>query len=91
MPTTKEPWKSSIWRDRPAFLYSRRPLARYVGRPAAEFLKIEPAAGIVLLVCAAVAMVWANSPWADSYEALWGMDITLQLGDFAIHHSARDW
>jgi len=87
----KEPWNSSIWRDRPTFLYSRRPLARYVGRPAAEFLKIEPAAGIVLLVCTVAAMLWGNSPWAASYESVWGMEITLHFGDFDLHHSLRDW
>jgi NhaA family Na+:H+ antiporter len=91
MTQSKEPWKSPIWRSEPAFLYSRAPLARYVGRPAAEFLKIEPAAGVVLVICACLAMLWANSPWASSYEALWGMDITVSFGDFAIHHSLQDW
>ncbi|MQM24249.1 Na+/H+ antiporter NhaA [Glycomyces sp. NEAU-7082] len=72
-------------------MYSRKPLARWVGRPAAEFLKIEPAAGVVLVVCAAVAMLWANSPWAASYESLWGLDISIHVGDFELHHSLRDW
>ncbi|MDN3240694.1 Na+/H+ antiporter NhaA [Glycomyces tritici] len=91
MTQSKEPWKSPIWRSEPAFLYSRRPLARYVGRPAAEFLTIEPAAGVVLVVCAVVAMLWANSPWAASYEAVWGLDITFAFGDFALHHTLQDW
>ncbi|HEX2145497.1 MAG TPA: Na+/H+ antiporter NhaA [Glycomyces sp.] len=91
MQSTKEPWKSQIWRAQPAFLYSHRPLARYVGRPAAAFLKIEPAAGIVLLVCAVAAMLWANSPWASSYESVWGMDITLHFGAFELHHTLKDW
>jgi len=91
MTESKEPWKSPIWRSEPAFLYSRRPLARYVGRPAAEFLKIEPAAGVVLVVCAVVAMLWANSPWSDSYDAVWGLDITLRFGDFELHHTLKDW
>jgi NhaA family Na+:H+ antiporter len=87
----QEPWKSPIWRSDPAFLYSERPLARYVGRPAAEFLKIEPAAGIVLLLCAVAAMLWANSPWGGSYFALWGTDITVQVGDFTLSHTLQDW
>lgn len=91
MTQSKEPWKSPLWRSEPAFLYSRRPLARYVGRPAAEFLKIEPAAGVVLVACAVIAMLWANSPWAASYEAVWGLDITFQFGDFALHHTLKDW
>ncbi|GAA1666327.1 Na+/H+ antiporter NhaA [Glycomyces endophyticus] len=92
MPTaSKEPWKSSIWRARPSFLYSRRPLARYVGRPAAEFLTIEPAAGVVLVVCAVVALAWANSPFAPAYDALWGLDVTIHAGDFELHHTLREW
>ncbi|SDD92546.1 Na+/H+ antiporter NhaA [Glycomyces harbinensis] len=91
MTQSKEPWKSPIWRSEPAFLYSRRSLARYVGRPAAEFLKIEPAAGVVLVICAVLAMLWANSPWAASYETVWGLDITFQFGDFTLHHTLKDW
>ncbi|RRR95654.1 Na+/H+ antiporter NhaA [Glycomyces terrestris] len=91
MTLPEEPWKSDIWRNRPAFLYSRRPIARYVGRPAAEFLKIEPAAGVVLVVCAVLAMLWANSPWSASYDAVWGLDVTFAFGDFELHHTLRDW
>jgi NhaA family Na+:H+ antiporter len=91
MSLPEEPWKSDIWRSRPAFLYSRRPIARYVGRPAAEFLKIEPAAGVVLVVCAVLAMLWANSPWAASYDAVWGLDVTFRFGGFELHHTLRDW
>nr|WP_255671812.1 Na+/H+ antiporter NhaA [Glycomyces amatae] len=72
-------------------MYSRKPLARYVGRPAAEFLKIEPAAGVVLVACAVVALLWANSPWAASYQAVWGLDITIHVGSFELHHSLKDW
>ncbi|MCD0444443.1 Na+/H+ antiporter NhaA [Glycomyces sp. A-F 0318] len=91
MTESKEPWKSPIWRSEPAFLYSRRPLARYVGRPTAEFLKIEPAAGVVLVACAVVAMLWANSPWAASYEAVWGLEISFHFGGFELHHTLQDW
>jgi Na+:H+ antiporter, NhaA family len=36
-----------------------------------RFINVEAASGIVLLVAAAVALGWANSPWAHSYESLW--------------------
>lgn len=35
---------------------------------------------MVLLACAAIAMVWANSPWAHSYHALWETPLTLGVG-----------
>jgi NhaA family Na+:H+ antiporter len=36
----------------------------------AEILREETVGGALLVVAAAVALVWANSPWADSYEAM---------------------
>lgn len=46
-------------------------LAKLATRPLERFLQIEAASGILLLVVAAVALGWANSPWAASYFALW--------------------
>ncbi|MHA6619522.1 Na+/H+ antiporter NhaA [Pseudonocardia sp. DLS-67] len=36
----------------------------------ARFLRTETVGGMVLLVATAVALVWANSPWSDAYQAL---------------------
>lgn len=57
-------------------------LARFASRPLERFLRIEAASGILLLVSAAVALVWANSPWADSYLHFWHTPIGLRLGTF---------
>lgn len=57
---------------------------RRVVAPVAEvarFLRTETVGGIVLLVAAAVALVWANSPWAPAYEAL----RELTVGPAALH------
>jgi NhaA family Na+:H+ antiporter len=50
------------------------------GRPLERFLRIEAASGIVLLLAAAAALIWANSPWSQSYAALWHTTVGLQLG-----------
>lgn len=51
-----------------------------------EVLRKETVGGILLVALAFVAIVWANSPWAESYFALrdfrvgyepWGLDLTL--------------
>jgi NhaA family Na+:H+ antiporter len=44
-------------------------------------LHAAPAGGLVLLACAVVAMVWANSPWAHSYHVLWETPIAIGVGD----------
>jgi Na+:H+ antiporter, NhaA family len=40
-----------------------------------RFISVEAASGVVLLLAAAVALVWANSPFASSYEALWHLNL----------------
>ncbi|WP_253907413.1 Na+/H+ antiporter NhaA, partial [Arthrobacter sp. 35/47] len=35
-----------------------------------EILRKETVGGILLVAAALIAIVWANSPWADSYFAL---------------------
>ena len=52
-----------------------------------RFLHLEAASGVVLLLAAAVALVWANSPFADSYHDLWHLPLTLGIGDFSISRS----
>jgi NhaA family Na+:H+ antiporter len=56
-----------------------------------RFLAIEAASGIVLLVAAALALVWANSPWRDAYVALWHQQIGLQIGSFALNRDLHFW
>ena len=45
-----------------------------------RFSHIEAVSGIVLLLAAIAALVWANSPAADSYEHFWHTQVTLGLG-----------
>ncbi|MBC8090837.1 MAG: Na+/H+ antiporter NhaA [Pseudonocardia sp.] len=48
-------------------------IARRLVAPVNEFaryLRTETVGGIVLLVAAAVALLWANSPWSGTYEAV---------------------
>jgi NhaA family Na+:H+ antiporter len=49
-----------------------------------EFTRLEAAGGIVLLLAAAAALVWANSPWAQSYDALWNTPVMIGFGGFGL-------
>lgn len=57
--------------------------ARFVGRPVDRFLRVEAASGIVLLAAATVALVWANSPWAEAYTNFWHTPLGLRIGSFS--------
>ena len=46
-----------------------------------RFLGIEAAGGILLIFAAAIALIWANSPWSDSYFDLWNTEINLSIGE----------
>jgi NhaA family Na+:H+ antiporter len=55
-------------------------LVRLAGRPLERFLRIQAASGIALLAASAVALVWANSPWAASYDRLWQLPLGVRFG-----------
>ena len=57
-----------------------------------EILRKETVGGVVLLVAAAAALIWANSPWSESYFAIrdaelggqWlGLHLNLSVGEWA--------
>lgn len=56
-----------------------------------HFLHVEATSGIVLLIAAAAALLWANSPFAHSYHDLWNLPITLRLGEFVFVRSVHFW
>lgn len=80
-----------IWTQGPVYLASNKPLARLVARPAREFLRIEAAGSILLLIAAAAAIIWANSPWATSYDSFWHTHITLDAGPLHLDESLQHW
>lgn len=62
-----------------------------VASPLRAFLHAESAGGIVLVVAAAAALVWANSPAADGYVQFWQQKITLGGGQASVSHDLRHW
>jgi Na+:H+ antiporter, NhaA family len=67
-----------------------KPLARLARIAAGQldlFFHTEAASGILLLAAAAVALAWANSPWAASYVALWHTSVGFHVGHFAFRNS----
>jgi Na+:H+ antiporter, NhaA family len=50
-------------------------------RRIAEVLRRETVGGVLLIVAAAVALIWANTPWADAYTAL----RDFHIGPSALH------
>ncbi|WP_257385736.1 Na+/H+ antiporter NhaA [Tahibacter caeni] len=56
-----------------------------------RFLHIEAVSGIVLVAAAVVALVWANSPVAASYDALWHTPLSIGIGSHVFSQSLHFW
>src|SRR5215472_2504463 len=59
--------------------------------PFVSFAKMEAASGILLVASTIVALVWANSPWADSYHAIWNAPVSIGFGQFTLSETRQDW
>lgn len=56
-----------------------------------EFFRLEAAGGITLIAAAALALIAANSPAVDGYEAFRGYVLKIGAGDFAIAKPLLLW
>src|SRR3712207_6340299 len=73
----------SVARERP-------PVERIV-RPFQDFAHKQSSGGILLIVATVIALVWANSPWGESYAALWHTSLTVGIGDSSISKDLTHW
>jgi NhaA family Na+:H+ antiporter len=56
-----------------------------------DFLRLESASGILLVIAGVIAMIAANTSLADAYQALLQMPIKLQVGTFALDKTLLIW
>ena len=76
-PPTNASWP---WLPRPA---RARSMLQY-------FLKLEAAGGIVLLIAAVGALIWANV-WTEAYESFWHIHAALKIEGFHLNGSLGNW
>ena len=67
-----------------------RPIDRILS-PFQEFIQREASSGILLIAATVIALIWANSPWAESYVHLWETDITFSVGAFHLSKELIHW
>ena len=67
-----------------------RPIDRILS-PFQEFFQQEASSGILLMIATLLALIWANSPWSDSYQALWHTNVTVGFGSFEISKDLLHW
>lgn len=59
--------------------------------PLPRFVANENLGALALVAATVAALVWANSRWSASYEALWTTELGVRLGAGELVHSLRDW
>ena len=72
------------------WLHSDRSIPRRFVRPALQFADTEAASGIVLLAAAIIALLWANSPWSESYFTFWNTQLSIELGPFHLEETLKE-
>jgi Na+/H+ antiporter NhaA len=65
--------------------------ARNLGAPVRDFLRTETGGAAVLVGAVVLALAWANSPWWESYEEVWGTTLAVSLGDHVFAADLREW
>ncbi len=65
--------------------------ARNLTAPVRSFLSTETGGAMVLLAATIVALLWANSPWSDSYTSLWTTRLSITIGGDGISADLREW
>lgn len=64
---------------------------RKIIRPIENFLHMEAAGGILLMISTFVAILWVNSPYKDSYDIFWQQKFMIGFGDFVINKPIWLW
>jgi Na+:H+ antiporter, NhaA family len=70
---------------------SRSQLIQVFTSPFVRFAKMEAASGVLLLSATIAALVWANSPWEQSYHSAWGVQVSIGFGKFSLSESRLEW
>src|SRR5215472_613839 len=58
--------------------------------PIQEFIHIQGISSVVLLGAAITALIWANSPWQESYHHVWEMELQLSRIQLPVHAWIND-
>jgi len=56
-----------------------------------QFVRSEVSGGVVLLIAAIAALVWANAPFGDTYASFWQTNLSIGFGDFSISEDLKHW
>ena len=60
--------------------------------PFRRFLALSSAGGVLLLICTVIALLWANSGFADAYHYIFhDLHLEVHVGDYHVGHGLAHW
>ena len=69
----------------------RHLLGAQLATPLRRFVTTEAGSAGLLLAATVIALLWANSPWSDSYESLWHTTAMIGVGDHVLALDLEHW
>ena len=67
------------------------PLADRLAAPFLRFFSLDVASTLLMLLATVAALIWANSPWRESYFAMWHTPLGFSLGGRELSLSLEHW
>jgi Na+:H+ antiporter, NhaA family len=68
-----------------------RDLVAQVAGPLRAFAASGASSAALLLIATVVAVVWANSPWSETYKAFWDTELAFRLGGAELSLDLKHW
>lgn len=62
-----------------------------IGSALSAFIQSEAFGGVLLIIATAIALIWVNSPFGESYQHLWHTHISIGLGDATLDKTLHHW
>ncbi len=72
-------------------IVSKKPPIKTIAKPFDVFIQSEISGGLLLLFCTIIALVWANSPFAESYFHFWHTKISISFANSELNYSIHHW
>ncbi len=69
----------------------RKPLGWRIRLLAEQFAGLSTSSGLLMLLAVVIALVWANSPWADAYRGIWETRLAIGFGRRALELTLEHW
>ena len=69
----------------------KEPPIQVVLTPFLRFIQYEASSGVVLCIMTFIALLWANSPFAESYVTLWQTPVIIGFGEAVLEKPLLKW